>query len=82
VPSFSTVVRGGFSEIKKTKNIIPFDDYWNDKEVLDLVKYWDVIKGTKRAYEVKCAKCGFQFEVTFKPREGQKLYCRKCRTSD
>jgi CxxC-x17-CxxC domain-containing protein len=86
VPSFSTVAKGGFSEMKKTKNIIPFDDYWNDKEVLDIVKNWAVIKeilrNSKRTYDVQCVKCGTRFDVTFKPREGQKLYCKKCRFND
>lgn len=44
VPSFTTVMKGRFSEIKKTNNDIPFEDYWNRKDCLDIIKDWSRIK--------------------------------------
>ena len=44
VPSFTTIIKGGFSEIKKTGNPIPFIEYWNDKDALDIVSDWEKIK--------------------------------------
>ena len=38
VPSFTTVVKGRFSEIKKTNNDIPYEDYWDERDSLDIVK--------------------------------------------
>jgi type I restriction enzyme R subunit len=83
IPSFSTIIKGSFSEIKRTRNTIPFDSYWNDKEVLDVIKDWnqiqEILKNSKKSFVVHCANCGVVFQVSFEPRYGQKLYCKKCR---
>lgn len=36
VPSFATITKGRFSKIKTTTNDIPFNDYWNDTDSLDM----------------------------------------------
>ena len=38
VPSFTTITKGCFSEIKTTTNDIPFNDYWNDTDSLDIIR--------------------------------------------
>ena len=44
VASFTALQQGRFSEIKKTENEIPFDQYWNDSHSYDLEKDWSIIK--------------------------------------
>ena len=41
--SFVMLQKGRFSEIKETKSEIPFDQYWDDKNSLDLESDWDKI---------------------------------------
>ena len=42
--SFTLLQNARLSEIKETQNEIPFDEYWNDPDSLDMVKDWDKIK--------------------------------------
>jgi|APSaa5957512535_1039671.scaffolds.fasta_scaffold10568_2 type I restriction enzyme, R subunit len=44
VPSPTTVNLGQFSEIKKSTAAIPFDDWWNSLESIDIIENWDKIK--------------------------------------
>src|SRR5215204_4515412 len=46
VPSYTTLAKGRFSEIKKTNNYVPFIDYWNNKDSLDILKDWPRIRDT------------------------------------
>ncbi len=77
VPSFTLVLKGRFSEIKKTENEIPFNEYWNDKDSLDLVKDWEKIKhlGT---FDVTCSDCGIKTTVPFRPDGKRPVYCKDC----
>ncbi len=77
VPSFTTMIKGRFSEIKKTTNEIPFIDYWNDSDSLDIVKDWLKIKNildkiTKTTYEAICSDCSKEIRVTFQTRPHRK----------
>ena len=77
VPSFTLVTKGRFAEIKKTENQIPFDEYWNDKDSLDLIKDWEKIKhlGT---FDVTCSDCGIKTTVPFRPDGKRSIYCKEC----
>ncbi|MCE2507514.1 MAG: hypothetical protein J4F36_13825 [Nitrosopumilaceae archaeon] len=44
VMPFTLLQKGRFSEIKKTENKIPFNEYWNDSDSYDLITDWDKIK--------------------------------------
>ncbi len=84
VPSFTTVVKGRFSEIKKTTNDIPFIDYWNDKDSLDIMKDWLKVKNildkkTRTMYEACCSDCDKKVQVPFKPDGVRPVYCVDCR---
>jgi hypothetical protein len=71
VPSFTTVIKGRFSEIKRTNNVIPFMDYWNNNDSLDFTLDWPKIKAirdkTKMTYETNCFVYGKVAHVPFKP---------------
>jgi hypothetical protein len=77
VPSVDTVKRGQFSEIKKTTADVPFLDWWNDKNSLDLIKDWQQIQSLS-TFEVKCDGCGkvTRFSNFLKGRHP--LYCNDC----
>jgi len=77
VPSFTMVVKGRFSEIKRTENEIPFNNYWNDKDSLDLLKDWDKIK-QNQMHEYTCGDCKAKFKVPFRIPSGRTPYCQKC----
>ena len=84
VPSFTTVAKGRFSEIKKTTNEIPFMEYWNHKDSLDIVEDWFKIKHildktTKRIYNAICSSCKKEIKVPFKPDGVRPVYCTDCR---
>ena len=85
VPSYTTVVHGGFSEIKKTGNIIPFEEYWSNNECLDMVNDWTQIRkiadGTKRSFDAKCSSCGKEIFLPFRPDGVRPVYCRQCMPS-
>ncbi|CUR51344.1 Helicase, type I site-specific restriction-modification system restriction subunit [Nitrosotalea devaniterrae] len=82
VPSFTTVVKGRFSEIKRTKAQVPFSDYWNNSDTLDIVKEWDMIKQkhdqTQKLYPTNCTTCGKKIEVPFIPDGVRPVYCHDC----
>jgi hypothetical protein len=46
IPSPDVVARGQYSEVKKTENIPPFDDWWNRS--LDIIDDWNGIQNTER----------------------------------
>jgi len=85
VPSFSTVVKGRLSEIKKTTIDVPFEGYWNNKDSLDLVRDWPKIRDiignirTKRLYEGICSECGKNTQFPFKPDGIRPAYCDDCK---
>jgi hypothetical protein len=39
------IARGQYSEIKETKNIVPFKEWW--EESLDVISQWDRIEELK-----------------------------------
>ena len=43
VPSPTTVNLGQFSEIKKSTADVPFDEWWNSTESIDIIQNWDKI---------------------------------------
>lgn len=47
VPSPTTVNLGQFSEIKKSTAQVPFDDWWNNSESIDIIQNWDKIKSKR-----------------------------------
>ena len=47
VPSPTTVNLGQFSEIKKSTVAVPFDDWWNSSESVDIIQNWDKIKSKR-----------------------------------
>jgi CxxC-x17-CxxC domain-containing protein len=82
VPSFTTVMKGRFSEIKKTTNDVTFMDYWNNKDSLDLINDWskikDILERIRKVYEVVCYACGKLTHITFKPDGRRPVYCKQC----
>ncbi|QUC64378.1 type I restriction endonuclease subunit R [Nitrosopumilus sp. K4] len=44
VPSPTTVNLGQYSEIRKTTSQVPFDEWWNSSESIDILQNWDKIK--------------------------------------
>ncbi|HKI07815.1 MAG TPA: CxxC-x17-CxxC domain-containing protein [Nitrososphaeraceae archaeon] len=82
VPSYTTLAKGRFSEIKKTNNYVPFIDYWNNKDSLDILKDWprirDTLDKTKRVYETICSSCGKTAYLKFKPNGYRPAYCDDC----
>ena len=77
VVSFTMLKKGRLSEIIETTNEIPFEDYWNDKDSVDIIKDWDVIKSSL-VNEYTCADCGEKFSLSFKLPQGKPAYCPKC----
>jgi CxxC-x17-CxxC domain-containing protein len=77
VPSFTILQNGRFSEIKETKNIIPFEDYWNDVDSFDLVSDWSKIKGLTTFDDI-CSDCGIKTQLPFKPDGVRPVYCQEC----
>ena len=47
VPSPTTVNLGQYSEIKKTVYQVPFDEWWNSSESIDIIENWDKIKAKR-----------------------------------
>ena len=52
-PSPDTVARGQYSEVKKTDNTIPFDDFWKNSK--DIISDWNTIEAEIRAYRARRA---------------------------
>jgi len=77
VPSFTMIVKGRFSEIKRTENEIPFEEYWKYIESLDIIKDWNKIKDLL-AHEYTCSDCGTKFKVNFKLPSNKPAYCQNC----
>ena len=77
VVSFTLLQKGRFSEIKKTENEIPFDDYWNDSDSYDLINDWDKIKGLT-TFDSTCSDCGIAIQLPFKPDGKRPVYCKEC----
>ena len=75
--AFTLLQKGRFSEIKKTENEIPFDEYWNDSDSYDLEKDWDKIKG-QVTFDSKCSDCGIDIQLPFKPDGKRPVYCKDC----
>ncbi|HKG88474.1 MAG TPA: CxxC-x17-CxxC domain-containing protein [Nitrososphaeraceae archaeon] len=82
VPSYTTVTKGGFSEIKRTTNDIPFMDFWNNRDSLDLLNDWsrikDILDETLEIHEAKCSACGKLAQIKFKPDGRHPVYCKEC----
>lgn len=47
VPSPTTVNLGQYSEIKKSTAAVPFDEWWNSTESIDIIQGWDKIKSKR-----------------------------------
>jgi type I restriction enzyme R subunit len=77
IPSYTTIIKGRFSEFKRTTNDIPFEKYWNDPDSLDLVRDWDKIRKLT-TFDVTCSDCGAQTQVHFKPDGKRPVYCSTC----
>jgi CxxC-x17-CxxC domain-containing protein len=75
--AFTLLQKGRFSEIKKTENEIPFDEYWNDSDSYDLVKDWGKIKPLT-IFDSKCSDCGIAIQLPFKPDGKRPVYCKDC----
>ena len=81
VPSAKQVDKGQYSEIKKTSNKPPFDEWWNNSENLDLISDWDKIdkkvfeQKSKKMYPTVCSKCEKQIQVPFAPDGLRTTYC-------
>lgn len=78
VPPFTTIVKGKLSEIKRTTNSIPFEDYWNDKDSFDIVRDWTKIKSLLGFLAV-CSNCHRHFYVSYKLYGINPVYCNQCR---
>ena len=83
LPSFTTITKGRFSEIKTTTNDIPFEDYWNHTDSLDILIDWPKIKDVldkivKRMYGAVCSRCNKEIEVSFKPDGVRPVYFTDC----
>ena len=77
VVSFTLLQKGRFSEIKKTENEIPFDEYWNDSDSYDLINDWDKIKELT-TFDSTCSDCGIAIQLPFKPDGKRPVYCKEC----
>ena len=74
VPSYTTMIKGRYSEFHKTENIPPFAESWNTSNSFDVIKDWDKIQGLK----VSCDDCGKEFVPPFTPDGVRPVYCRDC----
>ncbi|MGY5148886.1 MAG: DEAD/DEAH box helicase family protein [Candidatus Nitrosopumilus sp. bin_68KS] len=81
VPSAKQVDKGQYSEIKKTPNRPPFDNWWNNSGNLDLISDWDKIEKkiseqkSKKMYPAVCSECEKQIQVPFAPDGIRPTYC-------
>lgn len=75
--AFTLLQKGRFSEIKKTENAIPFDEYWNDSDSYDLINDWNKIKPLT-SFDAKCSDCGIDIQLPFKPDGKRPVYCKEC----
>ena len=81
VPSYTTMVKGRYSEFHKTENIPDFAKSWDAASSFDMIKDWEKIKEIRNAqrpmYAAKCSTCDKDFEVPFKPEPGRPVYCQE-----
>jgi len=77
VVSFTLLQKGRFSEIKKTENEIPFEEYWNDSDSFDLQENWDRLNKLT-TFDAKCSDCSIEIQLPFKPDGKRSVYCKKC----
>ena len=47
VPSPTTINMGQFSEIIKSTADVPFDEWWNSSESIDIIQNWDKVKAKR-----------------------------------
>jgi len=69
--AFTQLQKGRLSEIFPTPNEIPFDEYWNNSESLDLIQNLDKIN-------VKCDDCGKDTQPPFVPDGKRPVFCHDC----
>jgi type I restriction enzyme, R subunit len=85
IPSAKQVDNGQYSEIKKTQNKPPFDEWWNNNKNLDLIKNWDELdkkiseQKSKKMYPATCSECQNQIVVPFAPDGVRPTYCSEHR---
>ena len=85
IPSAKQVDKGQYSEIKKTPNRPPFDEWWNNDKNLDLIKDWDELdqkiseQKLKKIYPATCSECDKQIQVPFAPDGVRPVYCSEHR---
>jgi type I restriction enzyme, R subunit len=77
VVSFTLLQKGRFSEIKKTENEIPFDEYWNDSDSYDLKENWDKLHKLS-TFDSTCSDCSIDIQLPFKPDGKRPVYCKEC----
>ncbi len=63
---------------------------WTEKDERDAKSYeppsycdqqeFDRLVGSRERHTANCSKCGADFELPFKPRPDQPVYCRTCYT--
>jgi len=85
IPSAKQVDNGQYSEIKRTQNRPPFDEWWNNEKNLDLIKDWDELdrkiseQKSRKMYPTICTECEKQIEVPFAPDGIRPIYCSEHR---
>jgi type I restriction enzyme, R subunit len=81
IPSAQQIITGSYSEIKRTQNKPPFDEWWNNEKNLDLIKNWDELdtkiseQKSRKMYPATCSECGKQIVVPFAPDGVRPTYC-------
>jgi CxxC-x17-CxxC domain-containing protein len=80
VPSFTIIIKVRFSEINETVNDIPFTNYWNNADSLDIIKDWPkmryILAKNRHIYEVNCSDCGKLTQVKYKQDGLRQVYCK------
>jgi len=83
IPSAKQVDNGAYSEIKRTQNKPPFDEWWNNNKNLDLIKNWNELdkkiseQKSKKMYPTICTECDKHIEVPFAPDGIRPTYCHE-----
>ncbi len=81
IPSAKQVDNGSYSEIKRTQNKPPFDEWWNDNMNLDLIQDWTELdkkiseQKSRKMYPTTCTECDKQIVVPFAPDGVRPTYC-------
>ena len=81
--SQNTIESGSWSLITEIDKDLPFDDWWNDPDCLDIVNDWDEIKSIQeklstKLNSAKCSDCGIDCKVPFIPDGIRPVYCKSC----